>query len=490
MDVEFYITYPIEKNKEVMRLIRSMGCKPADMFLCQYEAYLATLPFISMTARKSSETINPIAASAVAGMFPFVIKELFDKDGIYLGGSNGLPVFKNIFHRDEDRKNSNCVVFGTSGGGKSYFLKKELLNFYIEGKKIFVLDPDNEYKRFYKVFGIGYVDLAGLQDQRINPLQVFPAFKDDEDGGVANEVSAHLVFLEQFFSTVLPSLDGTQRDAILGYIGELYRQYNITDEVNVSELSPEQFPTFDDLYKYISERQQQLISNRRVEEEYELRQLSPIIMAIQKFTDGGMYASLWNGYTTLKINNDFTVFNFQSLFATGNTNVTNAQMLLVIKYLNQEVIKNRETQGGNIIIAIDEAHRFIDGKFTVGLDFMQQEAKQIRKYFGSLIVATQNINDFCGASPEMRQKAAAVINCCQYSYVFNLAPDDINSILELYKNYNGGLQQEEINYISTARRGDCLFMASKDIRLPVHITCFPDEDEYFLEPKTNTTLIA
>lgn len=490
MDVELFITYPIEKDKEVKRTIRSMGCTISDMFLCQYEAYLSTLPFIPMTTLKKAESINTLSASAVAGMFPFVTAELFDPKGVYLGGSNGLPVFKNIFVRDEDRKNSNCVIFGTSGGGKSYFLKKELLNFYIENKKIFVLDPDNEYRRFHKVFGIGYIDLAGAENQRINPLQVFPAFKEDDDDGRQNEVSAHLVFLEQFFQTVLPSLDGAQRDTLLGYVGELYKQFKIDNYTDVAALEPEQFPTFDDLYKLVKARQEELIANRKVEDEFELRQLSPILLCIQKFTDGGMYSSLWNGKTTLKIKNDFTVFNFQSLFATGNLTVTNAQMLLVIKYLNQEVIKNRENQEDNIIIAIDEAHRFIDGKFTVGLDFMQQEAKQIRKYFGSLIVATQNINDFCGATPEMRQKAAAVINCCQYSYVFNLAPDDINSILDLYKNYNGGLQQEEINYISTARRGDCLFMASKDIRLPVHITCFPDEDFYFEEPKQNAQLKA
>ena len=478
-DIEFYLTYPIQRHKEVQRQIRSLGLKSSDLFLEQYENYLSTLPFTVMTNKKSSETVNTVAASAIAGMFPFVIKELFDKNGSYLGGSAGLPVFLDLFHRDEDRKNSNIVVFGTSGGGKSYFVKKILLQFFTQGKRIFILDPDNEYMRFHDIFNVDYIDLAGLKDQKINPLQVFPAFSDDEDGKSPNEVSSHMLFLEQFFETVLPGLEQFQKDLLMNYISELYARFKIQDGMKVSELPVEAYPTFDDLMKYIEERQNELIKSHKPEDEYELKNISPLIMAINKFTEGGLYSSLWNGKTTLTIRNDFTVFNFQSLFATNNTTVVNGQMLLVIKYLNQEVIKNRQEGQSNIVIAIDEAHKFIDGKFTVGLDFMEMEAKQIRKYFGSLIVATQNIDDFCGVSPEMRQKAAAVINCCQYSFVFNLAPDDINRITELYKNYNGGLQREEVNYISTARKGDCLFIASKDIRLPVHITTFPGESYYF-----------
>lgn len=486
-DVEFYLTYPYEKRKLIQKQMRSMGLTRNDLFLSQFEGYINMLPFLPMTDKKASETINVIATSAIAGMFPFVIKELFDKNGSYLGGSSGLPVFIDIFHRDDDRKNSNIVILGSSGGGKSYFLKKLLLMNYTHWKKIYILDPENEYRRFHNVFGVDYIDLSGLKDQIINPLQVFPAFSDDDENGPANEVSAHLVFLEQFFETVLPNLGSYQKDLLMNYISSLYDVYDITDSNNVSELPPEKFPTFTDLMDVIIDRQKQLIKKGKPEERYELENLSPLIMAIKKFTAGGIYSSLWNGKTTLKLNNDFTVFNFQSLFASGNTTVVNAQMLLVVKYLNQEVIKNREKKDNNIIIAIDEAHRFINGEFTVGLDFMQQEAKQIRKYFGSFIIATQNIKDFCGGSEEMKQKASAVINCCQYSFVFNLAPDDINNIQELYKNYNGGLQQEEMNYIASARRGDCLMLASKDIRLPVHITAFPGEDYYFEEPKGGLT---
>lgn len=487
-DVEFYLTYPYSKRKIVQKQMRTMGLTRNDLFLSQYEGYLNTLPFLPMTERKSSETINVIATSALAGMFPFVIKELFDVDGSYLGGSSGLPVFLNVFHRDDDRKNSNAVIFGAPGGGKSYFLKKLLLMFYTQNKKIYVLDPENEYRRFNQIFGVDYIDLSGLKDQVINPLQVFPAFSENEnDTGTTNEVSAHLVFLEQFFQTVLPNLGAYQKDLLMSYVSELYDKFGIKDEDNVSAYEPEKFPTFSDLMSVILDRQTLLIKRQKASELYELENLSPLIMAIKKFTEGGIYSSLWNGKTTLTLNNEFTVFNFQALFASGNTTVVNAQMLLVVKYLNQEIIKNREQKDNNIVIAIDEAHRFINGEFTVGLDFMQQEAKQIRKYFGSFIIATQNINDFCGGSEEMKQKASAVINCCQYSFVFNLAPDDINQITNLYKNYNGGLQQEEINYIASARRGDCLLLASKDIRLPVHITAFPGEEYYFEEPKGGLT---
>ena len=153
---------------------------------------------------------------------------------------------------------------------------------------------------------------------------------------------------------------------------------------------------------------------------------------VAKFSTGGRNSNMWNGYSTLSTVENFIVFNFQSLLANRNNTIANAQMLLVLKYLDNEIIKNREYNtkyGANrkIIIVIDEAHVFIDSKYPLALDFMYQMAKRIRKYNGMQIVITQNIKDFVG-SEELARKSTAIINACQYSFIFSLfLPDSVQA---------------------------------------------------------------
>ena len=120
-----------------------------------------------------------------------------------------------------------------------------------------------------------------------------------------------------------------------------------------------------------------------------------------------------------------------------------------------------------IIIVVDEAHIFINPKYPIALDFMAQMAKRIRKYGGMQIVITQNIADFVG-SEEIKRQSSAVINACQYSMIFALAPNDINDLVELYKK-SGGINQEEQNAIVTAGRGQAFFITGPSNRTMVNI---------------------
>lgn len=483
LDLEFYIMYPAELHKKVLKEFSSAGLTMNDLYLGQYEGYLSMYPYLMMNPKKT-QTIIPVPSSSTSAMFPFVIKKLDDEKGNYLGGSGGLPVFFNLFHRDAKRMNSNIVVLGKPGGGKSYFMKDILFNNGIRGKRIFILDPENEYRYLCKQLGGNYIDVSGARKGIINPLQVFPAFQAEdaeENGEKIAEVSQHKQFLEEFFKTVAPELESYSLNVLLDIIKELYDKFNIKDGIDLDEMKPEDYPTFSDLAKLVTEKLKEM--EKRSATEFEIRNIRSLQMVINKFVDGGLYSILWNGPTSMDISNNFTVMNFQTLFANNNKVVANAQMLLIVKYLNQEVIKNRENANNNVIIALDEAHRFINPKFPVALRFMKDMAKQIRKYYGSLIVTTQNIDDFIGVSPEVKQEATGVINSCQYSFIFSLLADDINKIKDMYANYNGGLQDEEIQYIANGRRGDCLFFVDVNTRLPLHITAFENEAQYFENPE-------
>ena len=80
---------------------------------------------------------------------------------------------------------------------------------------------------------------------------------------------------------------------------------------------------------------------KTVKDEYYRKNLLILETYIQKFASGGRDSNLWNGPSTLTVKENFTVFNFQSLLANKNGVIANAQMLLVLKWLDNEIIKNR-----------------------------------------------------------------------------------------------------------------------------------------------------
>ena len=404
-----------------------------------------------------------IASNSIAACFPWIYAHVSDKGGIRLGSSQGVPVFIDFFRRDSERVNSNMVIVGKSGSGKSYATKSLLSNLAADDCKIFILDPENEYTELAENLHGKFINVGNAQFGRLNPFQIITALDDDEMGNatVSGSYATHLQFLEEFFRQILPDCDKDAMEYLNSLVDRMYTNHGITNETDLSRLSPEDYPVFDDLYDTV------LSEFQRTDNEY-IRTILRILMNyIAKFSTGGRNANIWNGPSTITTDENFTVFNFQSLISNRNGTIANAQMLLVLKYIDNEIIKNRDynTKYGlhrKIVVVIDEAHVFIDTKFPVALDFMFQLAKRIRKYNGMQIVITQNIKDFVG-SEEIARKSTAIINACQYSFIFALAPNDIQDLCKLYEKA-GGINEVEQEQITTAPRGQAFTVMSPTSR--------------------------
>lgn len=452
-------------KKEIKRVFSEKGLRISDQSFLQLETYVGSQvngydPFINQA--------RGVPSSTVAGLFPWIFASLRDEKGVNFGSSDGVPTFLNFFRRDSERVNSNMVIVGKSGGGKSYAAKSILANLAADDSKIFVLDPENEYTELAHNLNGKYINVANASHGRINPFHIITSLEDDESDGAAdtNSFSEHLQFLEEFFRQILPDINSDAMEYLNNIINRVYLKKGIDQYTNLSQKTAEDYPIFDDLYDCILEEFQ------NTQSEYLKTNLRVLMSYVAKFSTGGRNASIWNGHSTLSTVENFIVFNFQSLLANRNNTIANAQMLLVLKYLDNEIIKNREynikyRMNRKIIIVIDEAHVFIDSKFPLALDFMYQMAKRIRKYNGMQIVITQNIKDFVG-SEELARKSTAIINACQYSFIFSLAPNDMHDLCTLYEKA-GGISEIEQEQIMTAPRGRAFVVTGPTSRTTMQI---------------------
>ena len=420
-----------------------------------------------------------IPSNTVAAIYPWIYAHVSDQKGFKLGVSEGVPVFIDFFRRDSERVNSNMVIVGKSGSGKSYATKALLTNLAADDSKIFILDPENEYTELAKNLHGKFINVGNAQYGRLNPFHIIMALDDEDSDGPSGSYSTHLQFLEEFFKQVIPDCDKDALEYLNSLVDRMYLNHGITAETDLSKLRPEDYPTFDDLYDEIL-KEFQMSDN-----EYVRRMLRTLVNYVAKFAEGGRNANIWNGPSTITTDENFTVFNFQSLLANHNGSIANAQMLLVLKYIDNEIIKNRDynTRYGcnrKVIVVIDEAHVFIDTKYPVALDFMFQMAKRIRKYNGMQIVITQNIKDFVG-SEEIARKSTAIINASQYSFIFSLAPNDMEDLCQLYSKA-GGINESEQEQIIGAGRGQAFTVLSPASRSSFKVVVPDDVVGMFSNP--------
>ncbi len=475
-DVTFVITVYDQKGKAdnrkaVKRKIRELGFSANDMFGRQQDAYLTS----ELTSYDTVKLSRGIQASSVAACFPFVSNAVQDEDGILLG-ENKLPAFINFFKRSGEFVNSNMIVIGKSGSGKSYATKTLLTHLATDNAKVFILDPEGEYLSLTRNLCGKVLDVSSSKHGKLNPFQIITALDDENDDGTRNSFFTHLQFLEEFYRLILSGINADSLEMLSKLTLEMYEEKGITPTSDSSALKPDDYPVFDDLAALIQERLE------TCPDDYNRNCLKVLENYVAKFKTGGRSSNLWNGKSSFQTDENFVCFDFQKLLAGKNGQIANAQMLLVLKYLENEVIKNRDYNERNgtdrkIIVVVDEAHLFIDEKYPIALDFMYQLAKRIRKYNGMEIVITQSLKDFAG-TPDTARKSMAIIAVSQYSLIFPLSPNDMSDLCALYEKA-GQINDAEAENIVHNERGCAFLISSPESRTNIRIVATPYLESLF-----------
>ena len=451
-------------KKVVRRQLTSGNFKPSTLYGLQIQGFKSSA--ISPVSNLSNYE-RGINSSSLAAVFPFVRSFVMDDGGIMLGENknNGYPFILNLWKRGNLYQNSNAMVIGKSGSGKSFFMKTLLANEWANNTRVICLDPEAEYLTLTRKLHGNIIDVGNAKEGRINPFHIYKVLT--EDGSPADPVvtfNTHLKMLESFFKIVLVGANSDVIELINNLVVETYERRGITERTDCSKLKAEDFPLFTDLLETMRTKDKSNMDSLT------LRDMRTAELYLQKFVSG-RYSDIWNGPSTLHTEADLIDFNFQSLFANKNNTVANAQMLLIFRFIEQEVINARELNknGGNFrtMIICDEAHLFIDVKFPIALDFFYSMSKRIRKYNGSFIPATQNIADW-NANEELRGKTSAILKNSQYTFIFKLSAPDVKDLLDIY-NAGDSFNKDEQRLIISAGTGQIFFIGSTELRMNARI---------------------
>ena len=258
-------TYVVIKEKSVSELInkqkkyinmlysKQIIAKPSNFR--QKEGYIATLPLLENKAILSKYTHSVFTEKALAKLFPFYVTDILNNNGILLGKANNNLCLIDVF--SEKNNNYNMCVFGSSGAGKSYFIKLMIIKNAYKGIRQIIIDPEGEYVELIESLG-GRVYTM----ENYNPFEICESFV--ESPGFFKEK------VEQVVEYIANMTQIKDKEKIKKYVQDTYKKFGINEhkeslysENNENKLYikpqyTQTFPTTNDFIQVAQEFQEKL----------------------------------------------------------------------------------------------------------------------------------------------------------------------------------------------------------------------------------------
>lgn len=415
--------------------------------LRQKEGFLSVLPV--GTNRFGAQYERVLPASSAANFYPFSFSGKTDPQGLYIGRDKfGTNILVDLDRRTEDKTTSNVLILGNSGQGKSYLLKLLLTNIRESGKRIICLDPEREYEELCSLLGGCYIDfLSG--EYKINPLEPKTWADNVEEDPSAPEafrkvtrLSQHIAFLKDFFRCY-KDFDDTQIDTIEILLSKLYANYGITDTTDYREKQSADYPTMSDFYRLCEE--EFLYYDREQKHLYTEDTLREVCLGIHSMCVGAE-SKYFNGQTNIT-DGDFLCFGVKGLLDT-NRRLKDAMLFNILSYMSNQLLGE-----GGTTASIDELYLFLSN--MTAIEYIRNAMKRVRKKESSMILSSQNIEDFL--IPTIREYTKPLFSIPTHQFLFNAG--QINS-----REYMDALQIEESEFelIKYPERGTCLYRSGNE----------------------------
>lgn len=415
--VGLYITIYADDEDELFKSeneIRSMleskliYLKPA--LFQQQEAFLSVAPI----GDDKLEIHTKLNTGPVSSFFPFISSELTDNKGILYGinrHNSGLVIFDRY-----SLPNYNSVTFATSGAGKSYSTKLEILRTMMFDTEVIIIDPEREYEYLAEAVGGRYFNISLSSEHHINPFDV-PEVAEDEDP--ADVLRTHIIHLVGLFRIMLGGLTAEEDSVIDRAITETYALKDITINSNYAGIEP---PLMSDFEMVLSS----------------MEGADSLLTRLTKYTRG-----TWSGFinkpSNVDINRKLVVFSIRDM----EDELKPAAMYIITAFIWNAVRKNIKKR----LLVVDEAWWMMKSDDTASFLFMI--AKRGRKYYLGLSTITQDVGDFIKS-----KYGIPIVTNSSMQLLLKQSPSAIDNLQEVFR-----LTDEEKYLLIESNVGEGIFFA-------------------------------
>lgn len=415
---------------ELNGILSAYQCRLERLDNRQEQGYMSSLPL----GNNMVEVKRTFTTTDMAIFIPFTTKELYTNNGQYYG-MNSLS--NNVIMENRKRLvNPNGLVFGMPGYGKTFFIKREILDMFLRTKDDrLTIDPEGEYWILYKLLGGQVIKIALNSSVYINPMEINLSAKNEMDKDY-DPIAAKCNFVVSMCELILGNnavLSKKETAVIDMACKSIYHRF-------AENPVPENMPILEDLYNEL----------RSMKGEME-RIGSDLSIALSRYVSGSL--SYFNHRSNIDINARLVCFNLKDMDA----NQRDLTMLII-----QDTIWNRVTQnraaGKWTWVDIDEFHLLLRSPITAA--YSVEIWKRFRKWGGIPSGITQNIKDLF-RSPEIQN----ILDTTNFIAMLNQSGDDARLLAE-----HLDLSEEEENYIKTGEAGKGL--------LWIEQAKIPFEDEF------------
>ena len=423
------------------------------LLLRQKEGFLSVHPAGNNVFASQFERVLP--ASSVADLYPLNYSGKTDENGIYIGRDKfGTNILVDFDKRTEDKTNSNILILGNSGQGKSYLMKLLLCNQREAGKSVLVLDPEHEYEDLCSNLGGTYIDMMSGEFM-INPLEPKAWSENSRFGNQEKEtddspetfrkvtrLSQHISYLKDFFRAYKDFSDA-EVDTIEIMLMKLYARFGIDDFTDFSTQKNEDYPMMSDLYDLVEKEFYAFDKSKK--QLYTEEILQNICLGLHSMCKGAE-SKYFNGHTNIK-DGEFICFGVKGLMDT-NKRLKDTLLFNILSYMSNQLLGR-----GNTVAAVDELYLFLTN--MTAIEYIRNGMKRVRKKESSFILASQNIEDFL--LPEIKEFTKPLFSIPSHHFLFNPGNISPTAFIDTLQ-----LEESEYSLIKYPERGTCLYRCGNE----------------------------
>ncbi len=305
------------------------------------------------------EVHQKLNSAPLSSIFPFVSFDLTSDRGILYGinrHNSSLVLFDRF-----SLPNYNSVTFASSGSGKSYATKLEILRSLMFDADVIVIDPEKEYEYMAESTGGRYFNISLTSEHHINPFDIPPAGKDESPSDI---LRSQIISLVGLMRVMLGGLTPEEDSIIDRALTETYALKDITPDSDFTNLEP---PLLSDFELVLSG----------------MDGGEGLVQKLTKYTRG-----TWSGFlnkpTNVNINKKFIVFSIRDM----EDELKPVAMYIITNFIWTAIRKNIRKR----LLVVDEAWWMMKTEDTAS--FLFALAKRGRKYFLGISTITQDVGDF------------------------------------------------------------------------------------------------